>query len=94
MQLDIANEVYSLMKEYVPDEDLADAADDVVNHLLDMGYTGEQIESACSEHDEISDAVRNADTTLQVSEDYMDDEYADEDYSEGYAGYTYDDMND
>lgn len=94
MQLDIANEVYSLMKEYVSDEDLPDAADDVVNHLLDMGYTSQQIESACSEHDEICDAVREQDTSLQVSEDYMDDEYADEDYSEGFAGYTYEDMND
>jgi cytosine/adenosine deaminase-related metal-dependent hydrolase len=92
MQLDIANEVYSLMKEYVPAEDLEDAAGDVVNHLIDMGYTPSQIEIACSEHDEICDAVKEQDTTLQVSEDYMDDEYADTDYSEGFAGYTYDDM--
>jgi cytosine/adenosine deaminase-related metal-dependent hydrolase len=92
MQLDIANEVYSLMKEYVPAENLEDAADDVVNHLLDMGYTASQIESACSEHDEICDAVRDQDTSLQVSEDYMDDEYADTDYSEGFSEYSYKDM--
>jgi hypothetical protein len=92
MQLDIANEIYSLMKEYIPNEDLKDAADDVVNHLLDMGYTGTQIEQACSEHDEICDAVEDATTSLQVSEDYMDDEYADDDYSEGYSEYTYRDM--
>lgn len=92
--LDIVNEVYSLMKEYVPDESIDDAADDVVNHLMDMGYSANQIEMACGEHDEIMDAVRRSDTFTQVSEDYMDDEYADEDYSEGYAGYVYQDMND
>lgn len=92
--LDIVNEVYSLMKEYVPDESLDDAADDVVNHLIDMGYSADQIRQSCGEHNELMDAVDRADTYMQVSEDYMDDEYADEDYSEGFAGYTYDDMND
>jgi hypothetical protein len=92
MQLAIANEVYSLMKNYLPVESLNDAADDVVNHLLDMGYSTSQIEQAYGEHSEMLDAVKNADTYMQVSEDYMDDEYADEDYTEGYAGYTYGDM--
>ena len=91
--LDIVSEVYSLMKDYVPSEDLDDAASDVVNHLLDMGYSADQIRQACSGHDEIMRAVDDADTYMQVSEDYMDDEYASEDYSEGYAGYTYDDMD-
>lgn len=91
--LDIVNEVYSLMKDYIPSEDLDDAASDVVNHLLDMGYNADQIRKACSGHDEIMRAVDDADVYMQSSDDYMDDDYADDDYSEGYAEYTYRDMD-
>jgi hypothetical protein len=90
--LDIASEVYSLMRDYVPSENLDDAASDVVNHLLDMGYSGDEIKRACRGHDEIMRAVEDSETYMQSSDDYMDDDYADDDYSEGYSEYTYRDM--
>ena len=71
-----AAEIYSLLREYIPIEELDRMAEEVVAIMMDEGYSLGQIEQALSEHDEIYDAIEDA--TL-YGEDVDTDDYVQED---------------
>ena len=78
MDLDHIAEVYSIMRNYIADADIDNVALDVVEHLLDSGYSAAQIEEACTDHREIFVALDEL-TTYTNDDMEEEDEYLEED---------------
>lgn len=74
MPLDLASEVWSELKRYVNTVDREDAAETVVNVLIDNGY----------DSSEIRDAFKGDADIKRVLSAYMDDQEEEEDEDEEY----------
>lgn len=68
-----AAEIYSMLREYVPINQLSRVAEEVVAIMMDEGYSLDDIEEAMSEHDEIYDAIEYA---TEYGEDIDTDDYS------------------
>lgn len=80
MALDLAHELWQELRRYVPSVDLEDAAETVVNVLVDNGHNADEIMEVFK-HDAL---VRHVVTDLFGTEsDSYEDEY-DDDEDEGY----------
>lgn len=77
-----AAEIYSMLREFIPVDQVEAIAEEIVSVLMNEGYSFAQIEKAMGEHDEIYDAIEDATEYGEEieSDDYMEDdgEYMDE----------------
>lgn len=86
MELDLVSDVYEILRSYVDPSDIDAAADEMVKHLMDAGYTAEDIARSCEGHDEVIsalDAYGEYETDRQGGEEYDsedDESYEDEGY--------------
>lgn len=87
-------DIYNVMKAYVADGDLKEVAEEVTDHLVDMGYDLSSIDRVFEAHDEVHEAVedtKNGNDDEYSEDDYIyEDDYADADYAEGTAYYGMD----
>lgn len=73
MELDLVSDVYEILRSYVDPADIDDAADEMVKHLIDAGYTKDEIARSCEGHDEVIsalDAYGEYETDRQGGEEY------------------------
>jgi hypothetical protein len=82
--LNCTAEIYSMLREYIPINQLSRVAEEVVAVMMDEGYNLDQIEQAMSEHDEMYDAIEDATEYGESGDidDYMIDDEEDQDYME------------
>lgn len=71
MSLDIVAEVWSALREHIDLNDRREAADTLVNYLIDNNY----------EVDDIKTAFRDKDITKALK-DYADEHFQDDDYED------------
>ncbi len=71
MSLDIASEVWEVLREHIDLNDRRDAADTLVTYLIENNY----------EVDDIKDAFRDKDITKALK-DYADEHFQEEEYEE------------
>lgn len=86
-ELEMLSHVFGIMKQYVSEDDIYDAADEIAGHLIDAGYDPEDVrEYAGQDHPELQSALdaygeyeANRDD-YESEDDYMseDDESEDE----------------
>lgn len=69
IELDVLQETYLIMKEYVPSKDRQAAADQLVGNLVDMGIADPDFKKFTS----VDSYLKNA------AEDYLDDDFDAED---------------
>ena len=81
----MVSHVFGIMKQYVSEDDIYDAADEVVGHLMDAGYDADDVrEYCCQDHPELESALDaygeyEADRDEEDDSSRMDDEeYSDE----------------
>ncbi len=81
----MVSHVFGIMKQYVSEDDIYDAADEVVGHLMDAGYDADDVrEYCCQDHPELESALDaygeyEADRNEEDDSSRMDDEeYSDE----------------
>lgn len=84
-ELEMVSHVFGIMKQYVSEDDIYDAADEVVGHLMDAGYDADDVrEYCCQDHPELESALDaygeyEADRDEGDDSSRMDDEeYSDE----------------
>jgi len=84
-ELEMVSHVFGIMKQYVSEDDIYDAADEVVGHLMDAGYDADDVrEYCCQDHPELESALDaygeyEADRDEEDDSSRMDDEeYSDE----------------
>lgn len=78
--------VFGIMKQYVSEDDIYDAADEIVGHLKDAGYSSDDIyEYAGQDHPELQSALdaygeyeAGGDEEDMNSSNMDDEEYSDE----------------
>ena len=81
MPLDLANEVWSELKRYVNTVDRGEAAETLVNVLIDNGYDGTEIREAFKGDSEIKRVLsayiedQEEDEEEEEYDDYEEDEY-------------------
>lgn len=81
LDISCAADVYSIMRQYVPDGAVQNVAQQVVEVLIDEGYSYDDIEEALYNFDEIYDAIESHENELvyDSEEDSEDqDDYQDE----------------
>jgi hypothetical protein len=71
MSLDIVAEVWGALREHIDLNDRREAADTLVNYLIDNNY----------EVDDIKDAFRDKDITKALK-DYADEHFQEDDYED------------
>jgi hypothetical protein len=71
MSLDIASEVWEVLREHIDLNDRRDAADTLVTYLIENNY----------EVDDIKDAFRDKDITKALK-DYADEHFQEEEYED------------
>lgn len=83
-ELEMVSHVFGIMKQYVSEDDIYDAADEIVGHLMDAGYDAEDVrEYCCEDHPELESALdAYGEYETRGDDEEMDDEYSDEDESE------------
>jgi hypothetical protein len=80
-ELEMMGHVFGIMKQYVSEDDIYDAADEIVGHLMDAGYSADDVrEYAGQDHPELQSALDAYGEYEAGGEDRgMDDEeYSDE----------------
>jgi hypothetical protein len=80
MAVDLAHDLWQELKRYISVPDRADAADTVVNLLVDNDYDAEQIRDAFKGDNEIKKALQSF---IDDAEEDLDDEEED-DYDDNY----------
>lgn len=57
-ELEMVSHVFGIMKQYVSEDDIYDAADEIVGHLMDAGYDADDVrEYCCEDHPELESAL-------------------------------------
>lgn len=77
MELDLVSDVYEILRSYVDPSDIDAAADEMVKHLMDAGYSADEIARSCEGHDEVIsalDAYGQYETDRQGGEEYDSDD--------------------
>ena len=73
MELDLVSDVYEILRSYVDPADIDDAAQEMVKHLMDVGYSADDIARSCEGHNEVMsalDAYGEYETDRQGGEEY------------------------
>jgi hypothetical protein len=81
MSLELVTEVWEVLREHVDFNDRSDAADSLVNFLMDSNYEVEDIKAAFKDKD-ITKALKGYAEQHFQEEEY--EEYEDEDEDESY----------
>lgn len=54
----MVSHVFGMMKQYVSEDDIDNAADEIVGHLMDAGYDADDVrEYCCQDHPELESAL-------------------------------------
>ena len=80
MPLDLASEVWSELKRYVNTVDRGDAAETLVNVLIDNGYDSVEIKEAFKGDLEIKRVLSAYMDVQEGEEEEYEDEYDEDDY--------------
>lgn len=80
MAIDLANELWQELRRYVPSVDLEDAAETVVNVLVDNGHSAEDIMEAFKNDTLVRHVVADLFGTESESYDDYDDDENDDEY--------------
>lgn len=57
-ELEMVSHVFGMMKQYVSEDDIDNAADEIVGHLMDAGYDADDVrEYCCQDHPELESAL-------------------------------------
>ena len=57
-ELEMVSHVFGMMKQYVSEDDIDIAADEIVGHLMDAGYDADDVrEYCCQDHPELESAL-------------------------------------
>ena len=57
-ELEMVSHVFGMMKQYVSEDDIDNAADEIVGHLMDAGYDADDVrEECCKDHPELESAL-------------------------------------
>lgn len=75
MSLDLVTEVWDVLRSHIDFNDRSEAAESLVNYLIDTNYEAEDIKDAFKGDKEIITAVKD-----YLSQHEDDQEYDDEDY--------------
>lgn len=79
MSLDLAQELWNELKRYISEVDRRDAADSVVNLLVDIDYDSDEIRSAFKGDNDIKSALTVYLDELEADDEDDEDYYDDED---------------
>ena len=83
MSIIVIAEVWKALKHEIDDANLPDAAEALVNVLIDNDYEIAEIKSAFRRESEVLGAIRYHNSQIEDEEEYEEEE-ADEDYDEDY----------
>lgn len=85
-ELEMLSHVFGIMKQYVSEDDIYDAADEVAGHLMEAGYSPEDIsEYAGQDHPELQSALdAYGEYETRGADEEMDDEYSDDEDEDEY----------
>ena len=81
MSITVIAEVWKALKHEIDDANLSDAAEALVNVLIDNDYETAEIKGAFRGESEIQGAIRDYNSQLEDEEGYEEEE-ADEDYDD------------
>ena len=57
-ELEMVSHVFGIMKQYVSEDDIYNAADEIVGHLREAGYDADDVrEYCCQDHPELESAL-------------------------------------
>ena len=83
----MVSHVFGMMKQYVSEDDIDNAADEIVGHLMDAGYDADDVrEYCCQDHPELESALdaygeyeadRDEEDTDMNSSDMEEESYKD-----------------
>jgi len=86
-ELEMVSHVFGMMKQYVSEDDIDNAADEIVGHLMDAGYDADDVrEYCCQDHPELESALdaygeyeadRDEEDTDMNSSDMEEESYKD-----------------